>query len=106
MKKLFLCSSFSDVASLLPDFMVSLKGKTVAFIPTASIHEEYRQYVEDGREALKALGMVVEDLEITRCGMEKVAQVLQDCDCIYIYGGKTYFLMQELRRTGNDKLIA
>ena len=55
MKKLFLCSSFSDVASLLPDFMVSLKGKTVAFIPTASIHEEYRQYVEDGREALKAL---------------------------------------------------
>jgi len=105
MKKLFLCSSFSDVASLLPDFMVSLKGKTVAFIPTASIHEEYRQYVEDGREALKALGMVVEDLEITRCGMEKVAQVLQDCDCIYISGGNTFFLMQELRRTGTDKLI-
>jgi len=37
--------------------------------------------------------------------MEKVAQVLQDCDCIYISGGNTFFLMQELRRTGTDKLI-
>ena len=50
MKKIFLCSSFADVAPLLPESVpTSLSGKTVAFIPTASIHEEYTQYVEDGK---------------------------------------------------------
>lgn len=106
MKKLFLCSSFSDVASLFSEFVSTpLRGKTVAFIPTASIHEEYTQYVDDGKAALDSLGLVVRELEITQCGVREVAQVLEDCDCIYISGGNTFFLMQELRRTGTDKLI-
>ena len=35
-KKLFLCSSFTDVAGLLNIFEKNLKGKIVTFIPTAS----------------------------------------------------------------------
>ena len=31
--------------------------------------------------------------------------MLRNCDCIYITGGNTFFLMQELRRTGTDRLI-
>lgn len=107
MKKLFLCSSFHDVASLLPKpFSVPLKGKTVAFIPTASIHEEYTQYVEDGKVALDSLGLVVNELEITRHDTKEIARCLEDCDYIYVSGGNTFFLMQELRKTGTDKLIA
>ena len=106
MKKIFLCSSFADVAPLLPESVpTSLSGKTVAFIPTASIHEEYTQYVEDGKNALVSLGLVVRELEITQCEKKEIVKVLNDCDCIYITGGNTFFLMQELRRTGTDKLI-
>lgn len=106
MKKLFLCSSFADVAPILSKFVSTpLKGKTVAFIPTASIHEEYTQYVEDGKAALASLGLVVKELEITQCDRTEIAQVLNDCDFIYISGGNTFFLMQELRRTGTDKLL-
>ena len=106
MKKIFLCSSFADVAPLLPESVpTSLSGKTVAFIPTASIHEEYTQYVEDGKNALVLLGLVVRELEITQCEKKEIVKVLNDCDCIYITGGNTFFLMQELRRTGTDKLI-
>ena len=106
MKKIFLCSSFADVAPLLPESVpTSLSGKTVAFIPTASIHEEYTQYVEDGKNALVLLGLVVRELEITQCEQKEIVKVLNDCDCIYITGGNTFFLMQELRRTGTDKLI-
>lgn len=106
MKKLFLCSSFSDVAPLLSEFVpVPLSGKTVAFIPTASIHEEYTQYVDDGKAALDSLGFVVKELEITQCDTKEIAQVLNDCEYIYMSGGNTFFLMQELRRTGTDKLI-
>ena len=106
MKKIFLCSSFADVAPLLPESVpTSLSGKTVAFIPTASIHEEYTQYVEDGKNALVSLGLVVRELEITQCEKKEIVEVLNDCDCIYISGGNTFFLVQELRRTGTDKLI-
>ncbi|GAB6976826.1 Type 1 glutamine amidotransferase-like domain-containing protein [Prevotella falsenii] len=106
MKKIFLCSSFADVAPLLSESLpASLKGKTVAFIPTASVHEEYTQYVEDGKNALVSLGFVVRELDIAQCGKKEIAKVLNDCDCIYISGGNTFFLMQELRRTGTDKLI-
>ncbi len=106
MKKIFLCSSFADVAPILSKSVsVPLKRKKVAFIPTASIHEEYTQYVEDGRMALNSLGLIVKELEITQCCKNKIKDVLDDCDCIYISGGNTFFLMQELRKTGTDKLI-
>lgn len=106
MKRIFLCSSFADVASVLSESVaIPLKGKTVAFIPTASIHEEYTRYVEDGRAALDALGLIVKELEISQCSRNKTEEVLNDCDCIYVSGGNTFFLMQELRRTGADRYI-
>lgn len=89
MKKIFLCSSFYDVASLLPkSFSVPLKGKTVAFIPTASIHAEYTQYVEEGKAALDSLGLLVKDLEITQHDTKEIARCLEDCDYIYVSGGQ------------------
>lgn len=52
MKKIFLCSYFAEVASILSESVsVPLRGKIVAFIPTASIHEAYTQYVEEARVA-------------------------------------------------------
>ena len=105
MKKLFLCSSFADVASLLPELSIPLKGKTIAFIPTASIHEDYTQYVEDGKEALCSLGLIVKELEITRHTTHEIAAVLESCDYIYVSGGNTFFLLQELKSKGADKII-
>ena len=50
MKRLFLCSSFADVANLLIDFAnEDLKGKIIAFIPTASLTEPIRFYVKKSR---------------------------------------------------------
>lgn len=106
MKEIFLCSYFAEVAALLPQSVpTSLCGKTVAFIPTASIHEDFNQYVEEGREALAALGLTIKELEITQCEQKEIETVLRNCDCIYVSGGNTFFLMQELRRTGTDRLI-
>ena len=65
MKRVFLCSSFADVAEILSKTISSpLRGNTVAFIPTASIHEAYTQYVEDGKNALRALGLRIKEVEI------------------------------------------
>ena len=106
MKRVFLCSSFADVAEILSkNVSSSLRGNTVAFIPTASIYEEYTQYVEDGKKALRALGLHIKEVEITKLDKDKIAKTLGDCDCIYVSGGNTFFLMQELKKTGTDLLI-
>ena len=106
MKKIFLCSYFAEVASILSESVsVPLRGKTVAFIPTASIHEAYTQYVEEARVAFDSLGLIVKELEITQCSKNEIEKVLTSCDCIYVSGGNTFFLLQELRKTGVDRCI-
>lgn len=106
MKKIFLCSYFAEVASILSESVsVPLRGKTVAFIPTASIHEAYTQYVEEARVAFDSLGIIVRELEITQCSKNEIEEVLTSCDCIYVSGGNTFFLLQELRKTGANRYI-
>lgn len=105
MKKLFLASSFQDVAGILKGFEKDLQGKTVTFIPTASTVEKIVFYVNAGRKALEKLGMIVDELDISSAGSDEIAYKLKNNDYIYLSGGNTFFLLQELKRTGTDKRI-
>lgn len=105
MKKLFLASSFEDVADLLPDFEKNLKGKTITFIPTASIVETVNFYVNSGRNALEDMGLIVDELEISTASAEEITTKIKHNDYIYVTGGNTFFLLQEMKRTGTDQLI-
>lgn len=106
MSKLFISSSFQDTANLLPDFIAGdLTGKTVTFIPTAALHEKVNFYVKSGKKALEKLGLHVEELEISTADQSDIIRKLQDNDFIYVTGGNTFFLLQELKRTGADKII-
>jgi len=106
MKKIFLASSFADVASLFEKFAGGeCSGKTVTFIPTASLTEEVTFYVGAGKDALEKLGLIVDELEISTSTKEEIETKLKSNDYIYITGGNTFFLLQELKRTGADKII-
>lgn len=106
MKKMFLASSFVDVADLFVKFTEEeCTGKTVTFIPTASLVEEVKFYVDAGKEALEKRGLIVDELEISTATKEKIESTIQKNDYIYITGGNTFFLLQELKRTGADKII-
>ena len=106
MRKLFLASSFSEVASLFPKFAgEEIKGKRITFIPTASLVEEVRFYVDDDRKAFEELGIIVEELEITTASPDKISEILNRNDYIFVSGGNTFYLLQELRRKGADTLI-
>ena len=96
MKKLFLSSSFVDVADLLPLFEKELTGKTVSFIPTASTVEKVTFYVKAGKEALERLGMIVDVLDISSENPDEIRRRIAANDCIYVSGGNTFFLLQEL----------
>lgn len=105
MKKLFLASSFKDVARIFANFEENLSGKTVTFIPTASVVEKVVFYVNSGKKALEKLGMIVDVLEISTATSDEINTKLKGNDFIYVTGGNTFFLLQELQRTGADKII-
>ncbi len=106
MKKLFLSSYFAKVASLLPEFLgENCAGKKVAFIPTASNVEKFKSYVKVDKNALQKLGLQIIELDVSIESVATARDKLKKCDYIYIEGGNTYYLLQELKRSGCDKLI-
>lgn len=105
MKKLFLVSSFEDSADIFPDFENDLRGKTVTFIPTASKVEKVVFYVAAGKKALEKMGLVVDELDISTATIAEITAKIKSNDFIYVTGGNAFFLLQELKRTGADKVI-
>ena len=59
---LFLCSNFSKSGKLLQD---EVEGKNVLFIPTASIEEEYKAYVNSARQLWLEMNVNIIDLELS-----------------------------------------
>lgn len=107
MKHIFLCSSFAQVAPLFANIACTdLKGKRVTFIPTASFTEKVTFYVKAGKKALEEMGCIVEELDVSTAHIEEISNKLRHNDIIYVTGGNTFFLLQELRKSGADKIIA
>ena len=92
MVKLFLCSYFAAVSSFQhPKFVGGdLKGKKLAFIPTASLFEEYTDYVDEAKEAFENLGLNIEVLDVSSAPKDLIERTLQSCDLIYVSGGNTF----------------
>ena len=100
--KLFLCSHFSSVGSLIKE---EIENKKVAFIPTASLHEGYTGYVGSARKLFKKLGAIVTEIDISTEAYSTIQSVFEDADVIYFTGGNSFFLIDQLRKTGTDELL-
>ena len=60
------------------------------------------------KRALQRLGFEVEQLDVEDVpsgSAERVTRSIAEADCIYVGGGNTFFLLQELRRTGAGRAI-
>lgn len=106
MKKMLLVSMFQNITGILKKVEPELKNKTVAYIPTASKAEKFGFFVKIGKWTLKRLGLTVDELDISAESYETVKSKLEKNDIIYVAGGNTFYLLQELKRTGADKLLA
>ena len=100
--KLFLCSHFSSVGSLIKE---EIENKKIAFIPTASLREGYTGYVGSARKSFKKLGAIVTEIDISTEAYSTIQSVFEDADVIYFTGGNSFFLIDQLRKTGTDELL-
>ncbi|MCX8132321.1 MAG: peptidase E [Clostridia bacterium] len=102
--KLFLSSYFKCVATLFSNY-AECAGKKVAFIPTASNFEKVNFYVEADKKALVKLGLIVEELDISSTKPVEIRNKIEACDYVFVEGGNTFYLLQEIKRSGADKMI-
>ena len=87
MKRLLLVSMFQNVSHLLQRVMPDYKGKSVAYIPTASLAEEPGDWAALEKQNLEQMGLVVDEVEVSTAPYAAIQRALQKNDLIYIAGG-------------------
>ena len=106
MQKLFLASLFKDVSQIFVDFAnENLAGKTVTFIPTAALPDKLDFHIEYSKDLLSEMGLIVDELEISTAPHLDIVNKLEKNDYIYVTGGNTFFLLQEMNRSGAGNLM-
>ena len=112
MMKLFLASRFNNPLTIkkLDDFLGGIKGKKIAYIPTAANGEEGWEYwktKEGGSwQLVNTLGAEVKAVVLEEFGNESVVNELKGQDVIFFAGGMPGYLMYWIKRCGIDKGIS
>ena len=112
MANIFLCSYFAEVASKINE-VIDFQGKHVVFIDTAAKFEEVNFYVDEAVEILENFGSKLRHLDVS-CAQslavpvsekdelfcnDEILSAISQCDIIYISGGNTFYLLNELRKS-------
>lgn len=105
MSKILLVSLLHSAAHLLKRVDPELKKKTVTYIPTACNKEKLKFIYKLRIWSIRSIGWEVDELDIATASYEVIKAKLEKNDVIFVAGGNTFYLMQEMKRTGADKLI-
>ncbi len=62
-------------------------------------------YVNNDKKAFEKLGLLIEELNVTDHSKQEIKNILEKNDYIYVSGGNSFYLLQELKNTYADKLI-
>lgn len=77
----------------------------IAFVPTAGGLVPRAPWVEQDRKALVEMGFQIKDVDIAGKTEEELREVCADVDCIFVAGGNTFYLLEQTRKSGFDKVI-
>lgn len=97
-KELFLTSYLAGTKDLVKEFLDGSTVENVAFIQTAADVEEYRGYVDEAWRVFRELGYGIDLLDVPAMQRSDIVEALDGCRCLYVSGGNTFYLLQELKR--------
>lgn len=106
--KLFLASLASEtldlVIPLLPDKPNNLNA---AFIPTAAdpYQESNMPWMTADHDKLVSMGFMVTDYDLKNKNSATLRNDLSQYDVIFVAGGNTYYLLNEVKKSGFDIVI-
>ena len=99
MKNMILTSSLYESIGFVKEFLdKNAKSKKILFIPTAANVEEYKNYMYLTEKAFEDIGYEVDNFDISVFSEKTVKEKLSKAEIIFISGGNTFYLLQELKR--------
>ena len=91
---LFLCSNFSKSGKLIKE---KVEGKNVLFIPTASIEEEYKAYVNSAHQLWLEMNVNIIDLELSVASPDQIEKAFKKADIVYFTSGNAFVLLDQIK---------
>lgn len=103
MKRLFLASSG---LTYIKQFVGSVPRKNrLLFIPTAANSDSDPWWIDKDRDILSKMGFQITEVDIAHADKPTQEQALAQADIVYIAGGNTFYLLQQLRDSGFGQLL-
>ena len=99
LKNMILTSSLYESIELVKKFLdKNTESKKILFIPTATNVDEYKKYIHLTQKAFEDFGYEVENFDISIFSEEIAKEKLSEAKTVFISGGNTFYLLQELKR--------
>ena len=96
---MILTSSLYESIELVKKFLdKNTESKKILFIPTAANVEEYKKYMHLTQKAFEDFGYEVENFDVSIFSEEIAKEKLSEAKIVFISGGNTFYLLQELKR--------
>ena len=96
---MILTSSLYESIELVKKFLdKNTESKKILFIPTATNIDEYKKYIHLTQKAFEDFGYEVENFDISIFSEEIAKEKLSEVKAVFISGGNTFYLLQELKR--------
>jgi len=96
---MILTSSLYESIELVKKFLdKNTESKKILFIPTATNVDEYKKYIHLTQKAFEDFGYEVENFDISIFSEEIAKEKLSEAKAVFISGGNTFYLLQELKR--------
>ena len=96
---MILTSSLYESIELVKKFLdKNTESKKILFIPTATNIDEYKKYIHLTQKAFEDFGYEVENFDVSIFSEEIAKEKLSEAKTVFISGGNTFYLLQELKR--------
>ena len=96
---MILTSSLYESIELVKNFLdKNTESKKILFIPTATNVDEYKKYIHLTQKVFEDFGYEVENFDVSIFSEEIVKEKLSEAKIVFISGGNTFYLLQELKR--------